>query len=317
MNIFYKTLEKFKDFTAKTSISIKRARAGVSLYENILRSFEAVLDEQEKMENKKYIGFQERLSGIIKDIESKQMLLNDLERLVIDFQDAYKKKRKDIELAVISQKAFIRIKEEEVINYLAMYAQKQKEKQDIASKKEEISGQISFLKNQINAKCLDYMEKVKTENTDVLRSDLDKLASNFFEAAYDGDNIGSDYVRSDEYLHATIEYKEAYIRLYTFMGGIFDSVQKFMEDANIEKILPDILGIQEKLKHHYITVDELDNQIAKINDYLDLKPKYEDSLKKEREELEEIASLIEKDEGLLIMQSGIEEYISRNEGSLL
>ena len=317
MNIFYKTLEKFKDFTAKTSISIKQVKVRVSLYENILLSYDVVLDAQEKNENKKYAGFQEKLSSIKKNIESKQMLLNDLERLVVDFQDAYKKKRKDIELAAISQKAFIRIKEEEVVNYLGMHAQKQKEKQDIESKREEINTEMSFLKKEINAKCFDYIEKVKTDNTDVLRSDLDKLASSFFEAAYDGDNIGSDYIKSDEYLNATTEYKEAYIRLYAFMSGIFDSMQKFMEDANIEKILPDILEIQEKLKHYYITIDDLDNQIAKINDYLDLKPKYEESLKKEKEELEGIASLLEKDEGLLGMQSAIEEFISRSEGSLL
>ncbi len=316
MSIFYETLEKFKDFTTKINITVEQSRPKASLYENILNAYESVLDGQANLENKKFLDFREKLSDLRKGMDDKGKILKELELLVINFQDAYKKKKKEIELVTISQKAFVRIKEEEVLNYLAMHAQRSKEKQVIESKKEKIDQEKVDLKKEIDAKCLEYINKVRKDNMEILISEIDVLSAQFFEIAQSDSLTASDYMSSEEFLNSTIEYKEAYSRLYSFMSGIFDSMQRFINEINIEKILPDILEVQNRLRQGYIRSDELEIRIDKINEYLNLQPKYEQSLQKQRKELEEIPSLIEKDEELLMMQKAIEESIAKSEESL-
>ena len=79
--------------------------------------------------------------------------------------------------------------------------------------------------------------------------------------------INSDYLKTEEYLNSLSEYKEAYNKMYSFMSEVFEEIQKFINESNVENILPDLLLIQDELKKKYNDFDRIELEANKIADF--------------------------------------------------
>src|SRR5450830_453379 len=135
MSIFYDTLERFKDFSSMVNIKIQQFLPEFSLFENIVNSYDKALDDKQKIENKNYIEIKNKLELLNQDINTRQEVINKLAPLLIDFENSYNKKYSELELQLISQKAFIRVKEDELKNYVSSCEFKMKEKKQLEGKK--------------------------------------------------------------------------------------------------------------------------------------------------------------------------------------
>lgn len=313
MNIFYETIEKFKDFNSRINIKIEQQIPEFSMLGNIISSYDNVLDDKLKLENKNYIELREKLNLVKQEVKDKRNIVKQLEPLIVNFQEAYKKKYGEVELQSISQKAFIRIKKEELKNYLIIYDFKLKEKEELESKKANINSEIMILKDRIAERCQKYIDEVNVKNIEDLKSDIADISGGFARIPPGNLEISSDYVSSEEYLNSTSEYKDIYKKLYTFMSGIFEATQKFIDNANIEKVIPDLVVVQNELKEKYNDIYKLDREINKINDFTCLKESYEEALSNAEKELENINGLADRNEELLIIKVEIENYINKNQ----
>ncbi len=312
MNIFYETIEKFNDFKSRINIKIDQLMPEFSLLDNIINSYSNVLDEKSKLENEQFIKIKEKLELVKQQIEDKRSAIIKLEPLIINFQDTYKKNSLNIELKYLSQKAYIRIKEEELKNYLLEYEVKLKEKAEIDLKKEEINQEITSLKNKIDKKCFEYIGEVSGKNIENLKSGILSISEKFIKLPVIDKEINSDYLKTEEYLNSLSEYKEAYNKMYSFMSEVFEEIQKFINESNVENILPDLLLIQDELKKKYNDFDRIELEANKIADFLNLKESYEQVLLDAEKELENISKLINQDEELLALKTEIENYIEQN-----
>jgi len=313
MNIFYETIEKFNDFKSRINIKIDQLMPEFSLLDNIINSYSNVLDEKSKLENEQFIKIKEKLELVKQEIEDKRSAITKLEPLIINFQDTYKKNSMNIELKYLSQKAYIRIKREELKDYLVGHELKLKEKAEIDSKKEEINLEIMSLKNKIDKKCLEYIGEVSGKNIENLKSGILSISEKFISMPVIDGEIDSDYVKTEEYLNSLGEYKEAYNKIYSFMLEVFEKTQKFINESNVENVLPDLLLIQDELKKKYNDLDRIELEANKIADFLNLKESYEEALLDAEKELENIGELINRDEELLAIKTEIENYINQNE----
>lgn len=311
MNIFYETIKKFNDFNSRINIKLNQLMPKYSISENIVFTYDRILDEKSKSENKRYIKIKEKFGLAKQEIESKRSVITKLEPLMTHFQDAYKKNYMEIEMKSISQKAYVRIKKEELRNYLASYELKLKEKAEISLKKEKINLEIESLKNRIERKCLDYIEEVSGKNIDNLKSEVLNISEELMKIPLNEKEISSEYVKTEEYLNSVSEFRQAYKKLYYFMSGVFKKTQEFIDGSNIEKILPDLVSIQDELKEKYNDFDRLELEDNKINDFLNLKEGYEEDLRKSEKELENIDELVNKDEKLIAIKNEIENYIDQ------
>jgi ABC-type enterochelin transport system substrate-binding protein len=97
------------------------------------------------------------------------------------------------------------------------------------------------------------------------------------------------------------------------MSEVFEEIQKFINESNVENILPDLLLIQDELKKKYNDLDRIELEANKIADFLNLKESYEEALLDAEKELENIGELINRDEELLAIKTEIENYINQNE----
>jgi len=313
MNIFYETIEKFNDFKSRMNIKIDQLMPEFSLLDNIINSYSNVLDEKSKLENDEFIKIREKLELVKKEIEDKKSVIMKLEPLMVNFQDTYKKNCMSVELKYLSQKAYIRIKREELENYLLEYEIKLKKKAEIDSRKEEINLEIISLKNKIDKICLEYVEEVSVKNIENLKSDILNISEEFMRMPTIDREISSDYLKTEEYLNSINEYKEAYNKMYCFMTDVFEKTQKFINESNIEKVIPDLLFVQSELKNLYNDFDNVELEADKLNDFLKLKESYEAALQEAEKELENISELINQDEELLAIKAEIENYINQNE----
>lgn len=313
MSIFYDTLERFKDFSSKVNIKIGQYLPEFSLFENIISSYDKTLDDNQKIENKNYIEIKNKLELLNQDIKTRQDVIKNLTPLLLDFENSYNKKYSELELQVISQKSFIRVKEDELKNYIASYELKVKEKKQLEGKKSILKSDIEKLKSDIEERCQKYIETVNMKNIDEFKSSVVDISAGFSENIQENNEIISDYISSEEYLNSTMEYKGVYKRLHAFMSGLFDITQHFIDKSNFEKILPDLVEIQNQIKEKYNNMDQLDVQINKIKDFETLKKNYNESLKNAENELENIIGLADKDEELLKIKAEIQEYINKNQ----
>lgn len=96
------------------------------------------------------------------------------------------------------------------------------------------------------------------------------------------------------------------------MSEVFEEIQKFINESNVENILPDLLLIQDELKKKYNDFDRIELEANKIADFLNLKESYEQVLLDAEKELENISKLINQDEELLALKTEIENYIEQN-----
>lgn len=311
MNIFYDTLGKFKNFNSIINIKMQQFTPYISILENIRNSYDKVLNEDQKNKNKNYIEIKNRLESIGQEIKQKQETVKQLTAMLLSFEDEYNKKYSDLELKAISQKAFIRIKEEEFKNYIISNELKLKEKQQLEEKKSNLEADINKSVSLMDEKCKQYVEDVKIKNVEYLKTSIADISEKFYKNMLENIDLNSDYINSEEYINSTIEYKEAYRKLYIFMSGIFEITQKFIDDSNFGKILSALIEIQNNIKEKYNEIDKLDVQKNKINFFESLKEKYEIELKNAKEELENILNLADKDEELLKMKTEIEDFISQ------
>lgn len=311
MNIFYDTLGKFKNFNSIINIKMQQFTPYISILENIRNSYDKVLNEDQKNKNKNYIEIKNRLESIGQEIKQKQKTVKQLTAMLLSFEDEYNKKYSDLELKAISQKAFIRIKEEEFKNYIISNELKLKEKQQLEEKKSNLEADINKSVSLMDEKCKQYVEDVKIKNVEYLKTSIADISEKFYKNMLENIDLNSDYINSEEYINSTIEYKEAYRKLYIFMSGIFEITQKFIDDSNFGKILSALIEIQNNIKEKYNEIDKLDVQKNKINFFESLKEKYEIELKNAKEELENILNLADKDEELLKMKTEIEDFISQ------
>jgi hypothetical protein len=313
MSIFYDTLEKFKDFSSKVNIKTQQYLPEFSLFENIISLYDKTLDDNQKIENKNYIEIKNKLELLNQDIKTRQDVTKNLAPLLLDFENSYNKKYSELELQAISQKAFIRVKEDELKNYIASHELKVKEKKQLEGKKLIFKSDIEKLKSDIEERCQKYIETVNMKNIDEFKSSVVDVSADFSENIQENIEIISDYISSEEYLNSTMEYKGVYRRLHAFMSGLFDITQRFIDGSNFEKMLPDLVEIQNLIKEKYNNMDQLDVQINKIKDFENLRNNYNESLKKAEKELENIIGLADKDEELLKIKVEIEEYINKNQ----
>lgn len=311
MNIFYDTLGKFKNFNSIINIKMQQFTPYISILENIRNSYDKVLNEDQKNKNKNYIEIKNRLESIGQEIKQKQKTVKQLTAMLLSFEDEYNKKYSDLELKAISQKAFIRIKEEEFKNYIISNELKLKEKQQFEEKKSNLEADINKSVSLMDEKCKQYVEDVKIKNVEYLKTSIADISEKFYKNMLENIDLNSDYINSEEYINSTIEYKEAYRKLYIFMSGMFEITQKFIDDSNFGKILSALIEIQNNIKEKYNEIDKLDVQKNKINFFESLKEKYEIELKNAKEELENILNLADKDEELLKMKTEIEDFISQ------
>lgn len=311
MNIFYDTLGKFKNFNSIINIKMQQFTPYISILENIRNSYDKVLNEDQKNKNKNYIEIKNRLESIGQEIKQKQKTVKQLTAMLLSFEDEYNKKYSDLELKAISQKAFIRIKEEEFKNYIISNELKLKEKQQFEEKKSNLEADINKSVSLMDEKCKQYVEDVKIKNVEYLKTSIADISEKFYKNMLENIDLNSDYINSEEYINSTIEYKEAYRKLYIFMSGMFEITQKFIDDSNFGKILSALIEIQNNIKEKYNEIDRLDVQKNKINFFESLKEKYEIELKNAKEELENILNLADKDEELLKMKTEIEDFISQ------
>jgi hypothetical protein len=313
MSIFYDTLERFKDFNSMVDIKVQQFMPQYSLFENIKTSYENTLDDSQKIENKNYIEIKNKLELLSREIEEKKDVIKKLTPMLLDFENCYNKKYGELELQAISQKAFIRVKEQELENYISIYELKMQEKNQLMEKTEALKSEVVKLKSDIEERCRKYIEAVNIDNVDSLMSSISNISSNFSKTINENIEIKSDYIMTEEYINSTMEYKEAYKRLYLFMSGLFDLTQRFIDESKFEKILPDLLILQNGIKEKYNNIDLLDIQINKIKDFEDLRDNYDEALKNAEKNLEDIIGLADKDEELLKIKADIEEYLNSNQ----
>ena len=310
MSIFYDTLEKFKDFSSMVNIKLQQFLPEFSLLKNVIASYDKTLADSLKINNKNYIEVKNKLELLKQKIEAEQSVIKILAPQLVEFENCYNKKYSELELQVISQKAFIRVKEDELKDFISIYELKMKEKKQLEKKMAFIKFDIEKLKNDIEARCQQYIETVNENNIEKLKALTMGVSSNFSENIPENVEIKSDYTGSEEYLNATRDYREAYKKLCAFMSGIIDATQQFLEWASIEMILPDLMEIQNKLKEKYNDLDQLDVQTDKIKDFEIMKENYRISLKSAEDKLENILGLAERDDELLRIKADIEEYLS-------
>jgi hypothetical protein len=308
MSIFYDTLERFKDFNNRVNIKIQQNLPEFSLFENIINAYDGTLDDNQKIENKNYIEIKNKLELLNQDIKTRQDVIKNLSPLLHDFENSYNKKYSDLELQVISQKAFVRVKEDELNNYIASYELKIKERKQLEGKRAILKSDIEKLKSDIEERCQKYIEAVNMKNIDEFKTSVVNVSAGFSENIQENVEITSDYIDSEEYLNSALEYKDIYRRLHTFMTGLFEITQHFIDESNFEKILPDLVEIQNQIKEKYNDMDLLDVQINRIKDFESLKKNYTESLKNAENEIENIIGLADKDEELLKIKAEIEEY---------
>ena len=313
MSIFYDTLERFKDFNSMVDIKIQQFLPEYSLLGNIVTSYDNTLDDNQKIENKSYIEIKNKLELLNQNIETRQDVIKRFAPLLLDFENCYNKKYGELELQVISQKAFIRVKEDELKNYISIYELRIKEKKQLEEKTAFIKSDIEKLKSDIEERCQKYIETVNMNNVDDLKSSITDMSSSFSKNLQENIEIKSDYISSEEYLNSTMEYKGVYKRLYTFMSGLFDVTQHFIDESNIEKIFPDLVVIQNQIKEKCNNIDLLDVQINKIKDFENLRDNHYKALKNAEDKLEDIIGLADKDEELLRIKADMEEYIKNNQ----
>ena len=311
MSIFYDTLERFKDFSSRVNIKIQQYLPEFSIFENIIGSYDKTLDDSQKIENKNYIEIKNKLELVNQEIKTRQDVIENLTPLLINFESIYNKKYSELELQVISQKAFVRVKEDELKNYTSNYELKAKEKKQLEEEKSVLKSDIEKLKTDIEQRCQKYIENVNMKNIDEFKSSVIDVSAGFSENIQENIEIASDYISSEEYLNSTMEYKGVYRRLHAFMSGLFDITQHFIDESNFEKILPDIVEIQNQIKEKYNSMDLLDVKINKIKDFESLKKNYSEALKNAEAEIDNIIGLADTDEELLKIKAEIEDYINK------
>lgn len=313
MSIFYTTLERFKDFSSKINIKIQQFLPEYSLFGNIIASYDNALDDKQKTENKNYIVIKNKLGLLSKDIETRQDIIKNLAPMLLDFENCYNRKYNELEFNVISQKSFIRAKEDELNNYISLYKLKMEEKKQLEEKTSLLKSDIEKLKGDIEERCQKYIETVSINNINGLKSSIADISSSFSKDNREDINVKSEYMSSFEYLNSTMEYKGAYKRLYAFMSGLSSALQDFIDKSNIEKILPDLAVIQNQIKEKYNNIDKLEAQTDKIKDFENLKDNYYKALRNEEDKLKDIIGLADRDEELLKIRAEIEEYINKTQ----
>lgn len=303
--------KEIEDFIFSLKLKNSSSISRISIFENLINSFNQVLGKEQREGNTEYQNLLKELEYLKGLNEENFKIIDELKEGLKNFNGLYALKENEIQLKIIEKKALLRFKNQKYQENQEHSNSLISQIEELSQKKEELINEENMLKNELVSYFKTYCENIVEKNFDVLKEGIDKyhFVSELSQDLSLYEN--RDYIQSDDYAQSTNSMKNYLNKLFNYKAFVESKIKEFDFNAGFEDFKDKIYKIDASLieLNKRITAIEVEKEKAAMA------LKKDDDLKKEITELEEelksFTGLLEDDAELQDKANDIRNYIKK------
>ncbi len=302
--------KEVEDFIFNLKLKNSTSITKISMYENMVNSFNQILNDEQKSSNANYQELSKEL-GLLKSLNDGNFkIIDNLKNKIKDFNGLYALKENEIQLKIVEKKALLRFKKSKLLESQNEFDEMGRRAEELNEKKTVLVAEEDRLKKEISEHFDAYRTKIVDSNIDNLKKAIDEYD---FEPELNQDkNIyeDKDYIESEEYAQATAGMKVYLNKIFNYKVFIDKKIKEFNLNIDFNEFKDKLYRIDSSLVELNKRIAEIDLEHEKTEINMEKKSELEKEIDEVEKEIGSFSDVLEKDEELFAKADSIREYMN-------
>ncbi|MDD3520743.1 MAG: hypothetical protein PHU65_05865 [Actinomycetota bacterium] len=309
MGLSEQVKKEVEDFIFNLKLKNSTSITKISMYENMVKSFNQVLNDEQKISNTKYQELSKELELLRSLNDDNFKIIDSLNKRLKDFNGLYALKENEIQLKIVEKKALLRYKKSKLLESQNEYDALMKRVNELNEKKTVLVAEEDRLKKEMS-------ENFDLYSSKLVDSNLEKLKNSINEYGFEPElnqNLeiyeNKDYIESEEYSKATPGMKIHLNKIFNYKVFINKKIKEFDLNIDFNEFKDKLYKIDTALLDLNKRIAEIDLEMETIESNISKRTDFEKEISEIEKEMESFSDILEKDEELLEKAKSIRGYI--------
>lgn len=301
--------KEVEDFIFNLKLKNSTSITKISIYENMVNSFNQVLSDEQKISNTNYQNLSKELGSLRSLNDDNFKIIDNLNGRLKDLNGLYALKENEIQLKIIEKKALLRFKRSKLQESQNEFDALSRRIEELTEKKTVLVAEEDRLKKEMTDNFNSYSAKIVDSNSENLKKAIDEYV---FEPELSQDlNIyeNKDYIESEEYAQATSNMKIYLNKIFNYEVFINKKIKEFNLNIDFDEFKDKSYRIDAALVELNKRIAEIDVELEKIELNMGKKAEFEKEIDEIEKEINSFSEILENNEELLERANSIREYI--------
>lgn len=313
MNLKEQVKKEVEDFIFNLKLKNSTSITKISMYENMVKSFNNVMSDDQKSSNENFQNLARELESLRSMNEENFKIIDDLNNRLKDFNGLHALKENEIQLKIVEKKALLRFKKSKLLESQNEFDEISRRIEEFSEKKTVLVAEEDRLKKEIAEHFDSYRKKIIESNIDNLKKAIDEYG---FESELNQDiNIyeNREYIESEEYSQASPGMRNYLNRIFNYKVFLSKKLKSFNLNIDFNEFKDKLYRIDAALVDLNKRIAETDLEIETAGENMGKKAELEKEIAEIEKEIESFPEVLNNDGELLDKADSLRKHIKEIE----
>jgi chromosome segregation ATPase len=309
MNLKEQVKKEVEDFIFNLKLKNSNSITKISMYENMVKSFNDVMSDDQKSSNENFQNLARELESLRNTNEGNFKIIDDLNNRLKDFNGLYALKENEVQLKIVEKKALLRFKKSKLLESQNEFDETSRRIEEFTEKKTVLVAEEDRLKKEIAEHFDSYRKKIVDSNIDDLKKAINEYA---FKSELSQDiNIyeNREYIESEEYSQASPDMRNYLNRIFNYKVFLSEKLKAFNLNIDFNEFKDKLYRIDAALVDLNKRIAETDLKIETAGKNISKRAELEKEISEIEKEIESFPEALNNDRELLDKADSIRQHI--------
>jgi chromosome segregation ATPase len=309
MNLKEQVKKEVEDFIFNLKLKNSNSITKISMYENMVKSFNDVMSDDQKSSNENFQNLARELESLRNTNEGNFKIIDDLNNRLKDFNGLYALKENEVQLKIVEKKALLRFKKSKLLESQNEFDETSRRIEEFTEKKTVLVAEEDRLKKEIAEHFDFYRKKIVDSNIDDLKKAINEYA---FKSELSQDiNIyeNREYIESEEYSQASPDMRNYLNRIFNYKVFLSEKLKAFNLNIDFNEFKDKLYRIDAALVDLNKRIAETDLKIETAGKNISKRAELEKEISEIEKEIESFPEVLNNDRELLDKADSIRQHI--------
>ncbi|HHT78374.1 MAG TPA: hypothetical protein GXZ93_01020 [Actinobacteria bacterium] len=309
MNLKEQVKKEVEDFIFNLKLKNSNSITKISMYENMVKSFNDVMSDDQKSSNENFQNLARELESLRNTNEGNFKIIDDLNNRLKDFNGLYALKENEVQLKIVEKKALLRFKKSKLLESQNEFDETSRRIEEFTEKKTVLVAEEDRLKKEIAEHFDSYRKKIVDSNIDDLKKAINEYA---FKSELSQDiNIyeNREYIESEEYSQASPDMRNYLNRIFNYKVFLSEKLKAFNLNIDFNEFKDKLYRIDAALVDLNKRIAETDLKIETAGKNISKRAELEKEISEIEKEIESFPEVLNNDRELLDKADSIRQHI--------
>lgn len=309
MNLKEQVKKEVEDFIFNLKLKNSNSITKISMYENMVKSFNDVMSDDQKSSNENFQNLARELESLRNTNEGNFKIIDDLNNRLKDFNGLYALKENEVQLKIVEKKALLRFKKSKLLESQNEFDETSRRIEEFTEKKTVLVAEEDRLKKEIAEHFDSYRKKIVDSNIDNLKKAINEYV---FKSELSQDiNIyeNREYIESEEYSQASPDMRNYLNRIFNYKVFLSEKLKAFNLNIDFNEFKDKLYRIDAALVDLNKRIAETDLKIETAGKNISKRAELEKEISEIEKEIESFPEVLNNDRELLDKADSIRQHI--------